>query len=132
MFSRWLTAGDIVKVIGRGMRIAVLVATGGHFVGFASATRVRNANPLMAKLLHTFSVHTPLSDLVSQLNRFRPAMLTGYPTVVSLLAGEQEAGRLHINPVLVGLGAEGLAPSEYNRIATAFDTKVRNLYGATH
>ena len=131
MFSRWLTAGDIVKVIGRGMRIAVLVATGGHFVGFASATRVRNASRFVAKLLQTFSVHTPLSDLVSQLNRYRPAILMGYPTVVSLLAGEQEAGRLHINPVLVGLGAEGLAPSEYDRIATAFDTKVRNLYGAT-
>jgi putative adenylate-forming enzyme len=131
MFSRWLTAGDIVKVIGRGTRIAVLVATGGHFVGFASATRVRNTSRFVARLLHTFSVHTPLPDLVSQLNSYGPAMLMGYPTIVSLLAGEQEAGRLHINPVLVGLGAEGLAPSEYDRIATAFDTKIRNLYGAT-
>jgi phenylacetate-CoA ligase len=131
MFTRWLTFSDLVKVIGRGLRVAVLLATGGHFVGFASTSRVRSASPLAARLLHTFSVHTPLSELVKQLNEFHPAVLMGYPTVVTLLASEQEADRLHINPVLIGLGAEGLTPNEYDRIAQTFDTKVSNLYGAT-
>lgn len=131
MFTRWLTFSEVVKVIGRGSRIAVLLATGGHFVGFASTSRVRSASRLTARLLHTFSVHTPLSELFNQLNDFQPVILTGYPTVVTLLTGEQEANRLHINPILIGLGAEGLTSSEYDRIAKAFDTKVRNLYGAT-
>ncbi|MFC4989594.1 hypothetical protein [Saliphagus infecundisoli] len=51
--------------------------------------------------------------------------------MAALLAGEQEAGRLHINLALMVLAAEGLPPSEYDRIATAFDTKVRDSYAAT-
>lgn len=48
-----------------------------------------------------------------------------------MLASEQEAGRLHINPVLVLLTAEGLAPNEYDRIARVFKTKVANSYAAS-
>jgi phenylacetate-CoA ligase len=57
--------------------------------------------------------------------------LTSYATVTKLLASEQEAGRLRINPVLVLLVAEGLAPDEYDRIARVFDTKVGNSYAAS-
>ncbi|WP_461392145.1 hypothetical protein [Desulfosporosinus fructosivorans] len=44
-------------------------------------------------------VHTPIYELVSEFNKFRPAILTGYGTVISMLADEQAAGRLNINPV---------------------------------
>jgi phenylacetate-CoA ligase len=48
-----------------------------------------------------------------------------------LLASEQEAGRLRIRPVLVVLSAEGLPAGEYDRIARAFNAKVRDSYAAT-
>ncbi|SDM87734.1 hypothetical protein SAMN04488074_12874 [Lentzea albidocapillata subsp. violacea] len=48
----------------------------------------------------------------------------------TLLATEQQAGRLHIDPALVILSAEGLPSGEYDRIATAFGTKVRHGYAA--
>lgn len=51
--------------------------------------------------------------------------------MAALLASEQEAGRLHIHPVLMTLAAEGLPLREYDRIAKAFDTKVGNSYAAT-
>src|SRR5688572_25116999 len=50
---------------------------------------------------------------------------------LALLAGEQEAGRLRIRPVLLVLSAEGLPTGEYNRIANAFGAKVRHSYAAT-
>lgn len=51
--------------------------------------------------------------------------------MVSMLATEREAGRLLINPVLVLPIAETLRASEWDRIAKAFGSKVRNLYGST-
>jgi hypothetical protein len=40
----------------------------------------------------------PLDGIVESLHEFRPRSLVGYPSVLSLLADEQLAGRLHIEP----------------------------------
>jgi len=56
-------------------------------------------------------------------------MLNGYATAVSLLAQEQEAGRLHIQPTLIMTSSESLAVEERARIAAAFGGKVRDNYG---
>ncbi len=76
-------------------------------------------------------MHMPLPELVAELNKFQPAVLMSYGTMTKLLAGEQEAGRLRISPVLTIITAEGLALDEYDRIAGAFSTKVGNLYAAS-
>ena len=73
----------------------------------------------------------PMAELVERLNRFQPAMLAPYASMAALLADEQEAGRLHIHPVLLALSAEGLPQAEYGRIARAFDVKVGNSYAAS-
>ena len=73
----------------------------------------------------------PLPELVARLNPFRPVLLAPYASVAALLASEQEAGRLHINPVLLALSAEGLPEGEYERVARAFKAKVGNSYAAT-
>jgi phenylacetate-coenzyme A ligase PaaK-like adenylate-forming protein len=87
--------------------------------------------PSRARSIRTFSVLTPLPELVAQLNAFQPAMLNGYATAVSLLAQEQEAGRLHIHPVLVMTSSESLAPAERERVAAVFGAKVRDNYGCS-
>lgn len=130
-FSDWLTFLDFIKILGRGARIAALHATGGHFVSVATVTRMRRSSRMAARVIRDYSVHRPIPELVAELNRFRPALVAGYATVVSLLAGEQEAGRLRINPVLLVLTAEGLAEQEYGRIAKAFGAKVGNVWGST-
>ena len=130
-FGNWLSFWGFIKVLVRGMRMAALHATGGHYVSVASFTRMRRSSRLLATRLRDFSVHTPIPELVAELNRFRPALLAGYATVVSLLAGEQRAGRLRINPVLLVVTAEGLAEDEYGRIAKAFGAKVGNVWGST-
>lgn len=50
--------------------------------------------------------------------------------IAALLASEQQAGCLRIRPALMRLGGEGLADGEYERIRTAFGTKILDLYGA--
>lgn len=123
----WLGAGGIAKVLARGGRMAVVAATGGHFMAAAGATRL---GPV-SRMTRIFSVHMPLPELVAELNRFRPAILIGYGSVIALLAAEQAAGRLHINPVLVEAAGETLSQGERDRIATAFHTKLPDAYGGT-
>lgn len=130
-FRKWLSLADFVRFLLRGARMAALHATGGHFVSVTSFTRLRRSSRILAKLTQDFSVHAPMQELVSGLNRFRPAIVASYATVASLLAREQELGRLRIKPVLLVLTAEGLPADEYERIARAFGAKVGNVWGST-
>lgn len=77
------------------------------------------------------SVHDPVPELVAALNDLQPMLMAPYASIASLLATEQEQGRLHIRPVLLALAAEGLVPEEYGRIARAFNAKVANSYAST-
>ena len=128
MLSAWLGARDIIRIIAGGGRVASILAVG---TPTATGVGISRFGPRLGKALRVLSVHTPLPDLVAELDAFRPLLLTSYGTVTKLLASEQEAGRLHINPVLVLLTAEGLAPDEYGHIARVFKTKVANSYAAS-
>lgn len=132
MFLRWLSRfigiADIIKIIFRGRRIVSILAKG---TPTATGVAISRFGPRLGKRFKELSVHKPLPELVEELNKFQPVILTSYPTVTKLLSSEQEAGRLHINPVLVLLAGEGLAVEEYHHIAKVFNTKVANSYAAS-
>ncbi|MGC7098370.1 phenylacetate--CoA ligase family protein [Amycolatopsis lurida] len=121
------TAGELAKVAAAGARTAVIVAVGGHFGSSVLVPEDGRAR----RNYRVFPATTPLPELVERLNRFRPAVVTGYASVIALLAGEQQAGRLRIDPVLVLPGSEGLPLSAYDSIAETFGATVRNGYAAT-
>ncbi|MGV9772877.1 hypothetical protein [Streptosporangium sp. NPDC003464] len=123
MLAGWLGLRDVVRIARGGARMALVIPEGGHFASTVAAARLRGRSRVAA-----FSVHQPLQDLVAELNAFRPAVLAPYAGIGALLAGEAEAGRLHINPALVMLTAEGLPVGEYARIAAALGAKVRTSY----
>lgn len=127
----WLSPLDVLKIAARGGRMSLLMATGGHFASAAAAARLRKASRWRAKRLQALSVQAPLSELVAALNRFQPAILAPYASLAPMLADEQQAGRLHIHPVLLTLAAEGLPTAEYQRIADVFNAKVGNSWAAS-
>ncbi len=125
----WVAVADILKFLASGRRMAMTIAPG------QSATAVAAARPRRSRSrrnrIRVFSAHLPIAELVAELNEFQPAVLAPYASIAKLLATEQEAGRLRINPALIALAAEGLAPSEYGRIAKVLNAKVGNSYAAT-
>lgn len=129
MLTDWLTPADLARILTRGGRLAMVVATGGHFASGAAAAGLRRGRA--ASRIGAFSVQDPLPQLVAQLNAFDPAVLAPYASTLRLLADEQEAGRLHIHPALVVPAAEGLPDREYARITAAFGALVRHSYAAT-
>jgi phenylacetate-coenzyme A ligase PaaK-like adenylate-forming protein len=77
------------------------------------------------------SALTPLDEIVAALNAFQPGVLLGYPTVATLLAAEQLAGRLNIAPRLLALGSEPLTAEMRDRIREAWGLDPCEWYATT-
>lgn len=112
-----------------GRCAALVTATGGHYASVASWRRLAGASPLVR--MRSFSILQPLPELVAALNACRPALLASYPTMLSLLAGEQLAGRLAIAPACLWSGGECLTAAARREIERAFGCRVVNEYGAS-
>ncbi len=128
---RMLAPGTVRAVLRGGGRSASVWATGRPFGGASLLQRQIIQRPSRAQRLRIFSALTPIEDLVAQLNAFQPVMLSGYATVLALLAREQQAGRLRIHPVLINNGGETLTADARTLIEAAFDTSVSNGYGSS-
>jgi phenylacetate-coenzyme A ligase PaaK-like adenylate-forming protein len=112
-------------------RFALVAATGGHFAGAASIERLRRTFPWLKAQLRVISLMQPLPGVVAELDAYRPDVLATYPTMASLLAEEQRAGRLNIAPAQVWTGGEGLTDAARARIEEGFGALVREEYGAS-
>lgn len=126
-----VSAREYIDVFKKGGRQVALFATGGHFLGVTMIERRRRAKPWRAKMSRIISVLTPLPDVVKELNEFQPAMVGGYATMLTLLADEQEAERLHIHPVLITSSGETLSPQSRDQIQRAFGCTLTESYGCS-
>ena len=79
----------------------------------------------------SFDAAQPLAEIVRKLNDWQPHLLTGYPSMMRILADEQLAGRLCIQPHMILAGSEVLTPETRKRIKAAWGHMPFDGYGAT-
>ena len=120
---------DPARLLAGGGRSALVIATGDHYASITAWQHLRRVFPAVSA--RSFSVLAPLARLVRELDDFQPAYLASYPSVLSLLACEQRAGRLRIAPALVWSGGESLSPAAQRAIEGAFGCTVMNEYGSS-
>lgn len=77
------------------------------------------------------SASDPVEQLVRQLNEWQPGMVAGYPSILGVLAQEQQQGRLQITPDFIASGSEVLTEETRQRIEQAWHTRLFNIYAAT-
>lgn len=77
------------------------------------------------------SAADPLPKLVEAFNTSQPDVLVGYPSMHSLLAEEQLAGRLHITPRVVVYSGEVITEDMRARISAAWGLAPHGLYSST-
>lgn len=119
---------EVRRLLRRGLRAAALVAGGGHFAGVVLTEAARRRAPAIARRVRVFSVLRPLPDLVAELNAFDPTMLYGYPSAMTQLASEQQAGRLRIHPVLAISSGENLSATGRAAIEASLGCRVTDRY----
>jgi phenylacetate-CoA ligase len=73
----------------------------------------------------------PVAELAAALAAFRPDVMSGYPSILALLADEQLAGRLAIAPRTVTTTSEVRTPEMEERIVAAWGVRPFNLYAST-
>ncbi len=76
-------------------------------------------------------VADPVSSLAASLQRFRPDAISGYPSVLAMLADEQLAGRLDIGPRYCFATAEQCTTSMRERIQRAWESPLFDVYATT-
>ncbi|HLA97088.1 MAG TPA: AMP-binding protein [Anaerolineales bacterium] len=79
----------------------------------------------------SFDASQPVAEIVQQLNTWQPHLLTGYPSMMRILADEQLGGRLDIQPHTIISGSEVLTEETRWRIKAAWGHLPFDGYGAT-
>ncbi|MCC6198001.1 MAG: phenylacetate--CoA ligase family protein [Burkholderiales bacterium] len=120
--------GDWSAAARRG-RAALVTADSDHFAGIAFWRRQAQRKPWLD--MRTFPVAAPLATIVAGLNDYDPAFLASYPTMLTLLAGEQGAGRLRLSLTGMWCGGETLSAAARIAIEDTFGCPLANEYGAS-
>ena len=108
-------------------RLAFIGAKDGHYAGVTLASDVPR---LMANYTDV-SVNEPILKTVEHLNKFQPDDLRGYPSGLSILASEQQSGRLSIKPKKIVSSAEPLNEKLAKLIEEVFGVYPYNFYAAS-
>ncbi len=124
-------AEDTKSLIRRGFKTVGVFATGGFYLGNSSVRSRLLKMPWKKNKMMVTSVLNPLSQIVSELNDFQPAMLGGYPTALELLMEEQKQGRLQIRPSLIMTGGEYLSTELRKALSDVFSCYVQTTYSCT-
>ena len=129
----WRLMRDVRKL---GVRVTV-TGGNGHFAGNGFNKLMQRLNPALAKGLglNFIEAEQPIDQLVRKLNAIPSvAWIVTYPSMLTILVREKEAGRLHIEPALFSTGGETLTDDLRRRALRAFPSLtygIADFYGST-
>ena len=113
-------------------RIAVVIASESPCSSYSSFIRMKKAFPGFEQNTRAFAITAPIAEMVSGLNEFQPDILTGYPSIMLILAQRQLSGELAITPKVLACSAETLTEKAYFQLKHAFPgAAVLNNYCST-
>jgi phenylacetate-CoA ligase len=112
-----------------GLRIVLVAAASAvHATGVAPALTAGAGMPFR---FTPVPATLPLPEIVARLNALQPPALFGYPSVLAQLAAEQQAGRLHVTPLVISSTSETLLAEPRAAISDAFSVSVVDTFGST-
>lgn len=129
----WKLIREVRKL---GVRVTI-TGGNGHFAGNGFNKLVQRLYPALARGLGlTFiEAEQPIDRLVDRLNAIpNVAWIVTYPSMLTILVREKEAGRLQIEPALFSTGGETLTNDLRERVRRAFPSLkygIADTYGCT-
>ena len=129
----WKLIRDVRKL---GVRVSI-TGGNGHFAGNGFNKLVQRLYPRLARGfgLTFIEAEQPINRLVDRLNAIpNVAWIVTYPSMLTILVREKEAGRLQIEPALFSTGGETLTDDLRERVGQAFASLkygIADTYGCT-
>jgi phenylacetate-coenzyme A ligase PaaK-like adenylate-forming protein len=118
----------------RGMRVTV-TGGNGHFAGAGFGKLMGGLAPRLAGPSTFIEAEQPIGRLVERLNAIpKVSCIVTYPSMLTILAKEKEAGRLRTEPVIFNTGGETLTDDLRERVRRAFPSLkygILDTYGCT-
>jgi phenylacetate-coenzyme A ligase PaaK-like adenylate-forming protein len=124
---RWTALMGVRPRFPRRTRVAAIGAPDAKHMTYRGAASIDVG---LFKTLR-LSVTEALPELVTRLNEFQPETMAGYPSVLAMLAGEQQAGRLRIAPRVVCTSSELRTEEMSERIRLAWGSEPFDCLGLT-
>jgi phenylacetate-coenzyme A ligase PaaK-like adenylate-forming protein len=121
--SRWI--GNAPRLPRR--RVAFVLSSGGRHM----AARVGRGFDVGVHRVLRLPATMPRDELTAALNAFRPETLSGYASILALLAAEQLDGELAIAPSIVTASSEPLTAEMSERMRAAWGVAPFDLYATT-
>ena len=124
---------DFPEIMEKKTKFASVLATGGHHAAFSAYEKRRIAleEEGITGTMELLSIGEPIEEMVRKLNEFQPEVITGYPSFLRILSGEQHEGRLHIKPKAILCSAEQLTDETRLLIEKRFSCPVGNVFCST-
>jgi len=129
----WKLMRDVREL---GVRVTI-TGGNGHFAGNGLNKLVHRVKPALARGLglNFIEAEQPIDRLVESLNAIpNVAWIVTYPSMLTILAREKEAGRLRTAPALFSVGGETLTSDLRERVGRAFPSLkygIADFYGCT-
>ncbi|WP_415718922.1 phenylacetate--CoA ligase family protein [Maridesulfovibrio sp.] len=124
---------DFPGMMDKYVRFASVLAGGGFhaaFMAFEGRRKMLEAEGITGNML-LLEIDDPVAEMVRKLNEFQPEVITGYPSVMYILAGEQKEGRLKISPKAILCSAEQLTDEMRIVIEHELGCPVGNVFCST-
>ena len=126
---------QIVKQIQKAGTNVVITGGNGHFAGVGFNKLMQHLAPRLIKKTTFIPAEQPIEKTVEQLNGIGQIVsITTYPSVLTILTREKEAGRLKIEPKLFKVAGETFTSELRERVEKAFPSLefgILHAYGCT-
>jgi phenylacetate-coenzyme A ligase PaaK-like adenylate-forming protein len=123
----------VPEILEKKTKFASILGTGGHHAALTAFEKRRTAleKDGLTGTMELLSIGEPVEEMVARLNNFQPEVITGYPSFLQILAGEQQEGRLNITPKVILCSAEQLTDETRLLIEDRFSCPVGNVFCST-
>ena len=126
-FRTFARKEDFKAFMKHGKKTAGVFANYGFYLACGMSRYLQLKMP-RKKTKITVDVNAPEEQIIKQLNDFQPAMLSGYPANLSLLA---DYDKLNIHPDVVITGGELLTDEIRKKLSNKFGCYVQTHYSCT-
>jgi len=103
---------------------------GNTYSNYAGVSLAKGLPKMFTKVL-TININSPIEEIIGEIDRFQPEILTGYASGIYTLAQEQIKGEISIKPDKILCSGEVLTDHMRSEIKNAFGIEPINLYAAS-